>query len=40
MCTFSALGTAGPLVLVVSGLDENELIMTDEELKNQGEYMQ
>ena len=33
MTTYSASGYTAPLCLVVSGLNENELIMTDEELK-------
>ena len=33
MCTCSASGCATPLCLVVSGLDDSELIMTDDELK-------
>ena len=34
MTNFSATACAAPLCLVVSGLSENELIMTDEELKD------
>ena len=30
MCTCSASGHAAPLCLVISGLDESELIMTDD----------
>ena len=33
MCTHIASGCSAPLCLVVSGLSENELLMTDEELK-------
>ena len=33
MATYTAAGYAAPLCAVVSGLDENKLIMTDEELK-------
>jgi len=40
MCTYSASGYAAPLCLVVSGLDETELIMTDEELeRSRGIYV-
>ena len=40
MCTYSASGCAAPLCLVVSGLDDSELIMTDDELKkSRGMYV-
>ena len=37
--SYTAADYAALLCLVVSSLSENELIMTDEKLKNLGEYM-